>query len=90
VREVVIIAVGAVWGAEYELYAQFGVAHKVGLSDDAVAALAKGGIPDELSDHEKIAVRLARDLSIHHRVETRCTARPRKPSAEPACSTSSS
>jgi 4-carboxymuconolactone decarboxylase len=68
-REVVIIAVGAVWGAEYELYAQFGVAHKVGLSDDAVAALAKGGIPDELSDHEKIAVRLARDLSIHHRVD---------------------
>ena len=65
----VIIAVGAVWGAEYELYAQFGVAHKVGLSDDAVAALAKGGIPDELSDHEKIAVRLARDLSIHHRVD---------------------
>jgi 4-carboxymuconolactone decarboxylase len=51
------------------LYAQFGVAHKVGLSDDAVAALAKGGIPDELSDHEKIAVRLARDLSIHHRVD---------------------
>ena len=37
--------------------------------DDAVAALAKGGIPDDLSDHEKIAVRLARDLSIHHRVD---------------------
>ncbi len=69
VREVVIVAVGAVWGAGYELYAQFGVGHKVGLSDDALAAPATGGISDELSDHEKIAARLARDLSIHHRVD---------------------
>jgi 4-carboxymuconolactone decarboxylase len=68
-REVVIIAVGAVWGADYELYAQINVARKAGLSDDAITTLANGGIPEDLSDHEKIAARLARELSIRHRVD---------------------
>lgn len=69
VREVVIIAVGGVWRAEYELYAQINVARKAGLSDQAVTTLASGGIPEDLSDHEKIAARLARELSTHHRVD---------------------
>jgi 4-carboxymuconolactone decarboxylase len=69
VREVVIIVVGAVWRAEYELYAQINVARKAGLSDDAIAILANGGIPEDLSDHEKIAARLARELSTRHRVD---------------------
>jgi hypothetical protein len=34
-REVVIIAVGAVWHAEYELYAQMAAARKLGFSDSA-------------------------------------------------------
>ncbi|WP_456822455.1 hypothetical protein [Bradyrhizobium sp. USDA 4502] len=59
-REVVIIAVGALWSAEYELYAQNSLACQAGLSDQAVAALAVGGIPDDLSDDEKIAVYLVR------------------------------
>ena len=69
VREVVIIIVGAVWGAEYELYAQTNVARKVGLSDDAVTTLVNGGTPDELSDNEKIAVRLVRELLTRHKVD---------------------
>ena len=69
VREVVIIMVGAVWSADYELYAQTNVARQAGLSDHAIKTLASGGIPDELSDHEKIAARLALALSTRHRVD---------------------
>jgi 4-carboxymuconolactone decarboxylase len=69
VREVVIIVVGAVWRADYELYAQINVARKAGLSNDAITILANGGIPEDLSDHEKIAARLARELSTCHRVD---------------------
>lgn len=69
VREVVIIVVGAVWRADYELYAQLNVARKAGLSNDAITVLANGGIPDDLSDYEKIAARLARDLATRHRVD---------------------
>ena len=68
VREVVIITVGAVWRADYELYAQGPVARKAGLSDQAITTLVNGGIPEDLSDHEKIAARLARELSTSHRV----------------------
>jgi 4-carboxymuconolactone decarboxylase len=69
VREVVVIVVGTVWRADYELYAQINVARKAGLSDDAITILANGGIPEDLSDHEKIAARLARELSTRHRVD---------------------
>lgn len=69
VREVVIIVVGAVWRADYELYAQMNVARKAGLSKDAITILSNGGIPEDLSDQEKIAARLARDLSTRHRVD---------------------
>ena len=69
VREVVIIAVGAVWRADYELYAHTTLARNAGLSEDAVTTLANGCIPDDLSEHEKIAARLAHQLSSHHRVD---------------------
>jgi 4-carboxymuconolactone decarboxylase len=69
VREVVIIAVGAVWAAEYELYAHTALARQAGLSDDAVTTLANGGIPEDLSEDEKIAARVARELSTHHRID---------------------
>jgi 4-carboxymuconolactone decarboxylase len=69
VHEVVIIAVGAVWGADYELYAHCTLARNTGLSAHAVTTLANGGIPDDLSGHEKIAARVARELSAHHRVD---------------------
>jgi 4-carboxymuconolactone decarboxylase len=68
VREVVIIVVGAVWRAGYELYAQVQVGRKAGLSDDVITALSNGGIPEALSPQEKIAARLALELSTRHRV----------------------
>ena len=69
VREVVIVAVGAVWGADYELYAHTTLARNAGLSEHAVATLANGGIPDDLSEQEKIAAHLTRQLSTRHRVD---------------------
>jgi len=65
----VIVAVGAVWGADYELYAHTTLARNAGLSEHAVTTLANGGIPDELSEHEKIAAHLTRQLSTRHRVD---------------------
>src|SRR6202790_2528744 len=41
-REVVILAVGAVWQSDYELYAHVAVARKAGLSDGAARAGATG------------------------------------------------
>jgi len=69
VREVVIIAVGAVWAAEYELYAHTALARQAGLSDDAVTTLANGGIPEDLSEDERIAARVAHELSTRHRID---------------------
>jgi 4-carboxymuconolactone decarboxylase len=69
VREVVILAVGAVWQSDYELYAHSAAARKVGISDDAIRVLATGGIPDELSEDETIAAELTRQISTRHRVD---------------------
>ena len=69
VREVVILAVGAVWQSDYELYAHSAAARKVGISDDAIRVLVSGGIPDDLSEDEKIAAELTRQLSTRHRVD---------------------
>src|SRR6478672_1317288 len=57
VRQVVILAVGAVWKSNYELYAHSAAARKAGISEDAIRALTTGGLPEELSDQEKIAQR---------------------------------
>lgn len=69
VREVVIIALGAVYGADYELYAQTNVAHATGLPDEDIATLSGGGTPEDLSDEEKLAVRLTRQLAINHHID---------------------
>jgi 4-carboxymuconolactone decarboxylase len=69
VREIVILAVGAVWQADYELYAHLAVARKAGLSEGAARAVATGGLPDDLSYDEQIALRLTRELSTSHRVD---------------------
>jgi 4-carboxymuconolactone decarboxylase len=68
-REVVILAVGAVWQSEYELYAHSAAARKAGIPDDAVGVLASGGIPEDLSTDEKIAAALTRQLCTTHRVD---------------------
>ncbi len=61
-REVIILTVGAVWQAPYELYAHCAVGRHVGLSDDEVRTLAEGGLPKDLSDIETVAHRVARAL----------------------------
>jgi 4-carboxymuconolactone decarboxylase len=69
VRQVVILTVGAVWESDYELYAHSAAARKAGISEGAIQTLATGGLPDDLSDQEKIAQRYARQLSAEHRVD---------------------
>jgi 4-carboxymuconolactone decarboxylase len=68
-REVVILTVGAVWQAPYELYAHCAVGRHVGLSDEAVHILADGGLPEDLSEVETLAHRVARALSVEHRLD---------------------
>ncbi len=69
VRQFVILAVGAVWRAEYELYAHTAVARKAGLPDDAIGCLAAGTFPEGLSEQEEVAGRFARQLAAEHRVD---------------------
>jgi 4-carboxymuconolactone decarboxylase len=69
VRQVVILAVGAVWKSNYELYAHGAAAQKAGISEDAIRTLTTGGLPDDLSEQEKIAQRYARQLSAEHHVD---------------------
>jgi 4-carboxymuconolactone decarboxylase len=69
VRQVVILTVGAVWQAPYELYAHSAVARHGGLSDAVVAELVAGNMPDCLAEEQKTAHRLARALSTSHHVD---------------------
>lgn len=82
VREVVILAVGAAWQADYELYAHLVVAVKAGLSEDAARAVASGGIPDEFSDDEKTALRLTSSCQPVTGSTNRYTARPKTASGQ--------
>jgi 4-carboxymuconolactone decarboxylase len=69
VREVVILAVGAVWQSAYELYAHSAVARSVGLPDQVVRALAAGQMPGELSAAEQTAWRFTHQLTTQRQVE---------------------
>jgi 4-carboxymuconolactone decarboxylase len=69
VRQVVILSVGAVWKADYELYAHSAVALRAGLSEAAIRSLATGGVPEDLSDEERVAQRFVRQLTAEHHVE---------------------
>ncbi len=68
-REVIILTVGTAWQAPYELYAHCAVGRHVGLSDDEVRTLAEGGLPQDLSDTVTVAHRVARALSLEHRLD---------------------
>jgi 4-carboxymuconolactone decarboxylase len=59
VRQVVILAVGAVWHAPYELYSHSAVARHAGLDASDVASLVAGVTPEHLTDAERTAHRLA-------------------------------
>jgi 4-carboxymuconolactone decarboxylase len=68
-REAVVVSVGGVWDADYELYAHKILARNNGLTPEAITALQKGAIPDDLTDREKIAARVAQQLAIGHRID---------------------
>jgi 4-carboxymuconolactone decarboxylase len=68
-RQVVILTVGSVWRAPYELYAHSAVARHAGLSDSAIAELVAGTEPEALTDDQRTAHRLARALSTGHHVD---------------------
>ena len=96
-REVVILTVGAAWQSPYELYAHCAVGRQVGLSDDEVGILADGGLPQDLSDSETVAHRIAHALSVEHRSTMNSLARQKSclaptgswtPSYSPASTTS--
>ena len=69
VRQVVILTVGSVWQAPYELYAHAAVARRAGLSANAIRALAGGEPADELSHGERVAQRFTRQLAAERRVD---------------------
>ena len=68
-RQVVILAVGATWGAPYEVYAHLAAGRAAGLPEAALENLAGGRMPAELSDREQVAWRFARQLSGDRRVD---------------------
>jgi 4-carboxymuconolactone decarboxylase len=69
VREVVILAVGAVWRADYEVYAHMALARRAGLSEQAARMITASEEPAELSEQEAIAQQLSTALSVAHRVD---------------------
>ncbi|HEY9305197.1 MAG TPA: carboxymuconolactone decarboxylase family protein [Mycobacterium sp.] len=69
VRQVVILTVGAVWQARYELYAHSAVARHTGLSRTAITELISGEIPDDLNENERTAQQFTRMLSTTHHVD---------------------
>lgn len=59
VREAVILTIGAVWNAPFELYAHRAVARTTGMRRETIEALARGEAPPDLSN----AARAARDFT---------------------------
>jgi 4-carboxymuconolactone decarboxylase len=68
VRQVIVLTVGAIWHADYELYAHAAVARQAGLSESAIRTLVGGGVPVELTERERLAQRVTRQLCVDHRV----------------------
>ncbi len=68
-RQVVILAVDAIWKADYELYAHAAVARKSGLSERAISQLSACEPAEDLSDAERIAQQYATQLTASRRIE---------------------
>ena len=70
VRQVIILTVGAVWQAAYELYAHTAVAEKAGFDEATIQALVAGQKPTGLSLEEGLAYDFTRSLAATHQVDT--------------------
>ncbi len=68
-RQVVILSVGSVWNAPYELYAHRAVARKAGLLEKTIQALAAGATPEELSKEERLVQQFTLQLTAKRRVD---------------------
>ena len=68
-QRIIILTVGAVWQAPYELYAQCAVGRHVGLSDDAVRTLDDSALPKDCAESETVAHRVDRALSLEHHLD---------------------
>jgi 4-carboxymuconolactone decarboxylase len=67
-RQVVILTVGSVWKAPYELYAHSAVAAKVGLTKEQIDSLVSGQIPYGLNEDELLAQGFTYHLVSEHTV----------------------
>ena len=68
-RRVVTLSVGAVWKAEYEIYAQSALARKAGIPETAITALAAGTSSGDLTVNETIAQRFTLQLISTYRID---------------------
>ena len=59
VRQVVILAVGATWNADYEIYAHQAAARAAGVPDAAIDAIGRKAEPAGVSAEAQVAYRLA-------------------------------
>jgi 4-carboxymuconolactone decarboxylase len=69
VREAVILTIGSVWSADYELYAHQAVAGSAAMPPEAVEALATGKDSEQLSERARVARRFTLALVRDHEVE---------------------
>ena len=68
VRQVVILTVGSVWKAPYELYAHSAVARAAGLPEEAIHSLARGDIATVLTEEEMVAQQFTKQLALERTV----------------------
>lgn len=68
VRQVVILTVGSVWEAPYELYAHAAVARTAGLLEEAIQKLVKGEFATGLSKEELLAQQFTKELALERTV----------------------
>ncbi len=68
-RQVVILTVGSVWQAPYELYAHSAVAAKAGLTPQQIDSLSQGELPQDISPEESSAQRFVHQLVAKHTVD---------------------
>ena len=83
VRELVICAVAAHWGSEYEWYAHSRVAAQVGVGPAELVAVRAGRTPDGLDPAEEAAFRLAWSLLRDRAVDDDTYAHARAHHGEP-------
>ena len=68
-RQVVILSVGSVWKAPYELYAHQAASRKAGFLEKTIQALAAGQTSEELSEEERLVQQFTLQLTAKHRVD---------------------